>query len=171
MQLAEELRRQQDRVTVSVVGLDLICGKASLAPVDRRELVELGHFPLYAGELQWTGHQVCGHLRDSARIFRQRVEILRSADAPVIAQFNPLAEARVASYGRLDWARLRSEMIVAQHELYDTVRSCREEELDYVGHWEDGTSVTLKELLEFLPAHQADHASQLETIVSRGIRH
>jgi hypothetical protein len=93
---AAALAVQQDRVA----GLLARAGgrPLRLSPSARRRLVGLGHFPAYAAELDWTPHEVAGHLRDSARVFTDRIGRIGREDRPALPDFVPDEPARVAGY-------------------------------------------------------------------------
>ncbi|MGY1668814.1 DinB family protein [Geodermatophilus sp. SYSU D00696] len=137
-----------------------------LAPEDRRRLVRLGHFPEYATELDWTAWVVAGHLRDSARVFTDRIERIGRGTRPALPDFVPDAPERVAGYRATPPAVLVSELVVAQAGLLRAVRTVRPDRLDAVGVHEVDGPVSLADLLAFLPAHQRDHAEQLAALVS-----
>jgi hypothetical protein len=136
-----------------------------LAPEARRRLVRLGHFPAYAAELDWTPWEVAGHLRDSARVFTDRIERVLREPRPVLADFVPDAPDRVADYRASPPAVLLAELAAAQAVLLRTVAAVAPDRLGAAGLHEVDGEVTVADLLAFLPAHQRDHAEQLAALV------
>ena len=136
-----------------------------LSPAARRRLVGLGHFPAYAAELDWTPHEVAGHLRDSARVFTDRIERISREDRPALPDFVPDEPARVAGYRAVPPAVLVEELAAAQAELLRVVATVDPGRLDAVGVHEVDGEVSLADLLAFLPGHQRDHAEQLAALV------
>jgi uncharacterized damage-inducible protein DinB len=138
-----------------------------LRPEQRRRLVRLGHFPAYSGELDWTPREVAGHLRDSARIFTDRIRRMRTETAPALADFVTDAAERLADYRTTDAPQLVAQLRAAQAELLRAMTDVRPADLERTGvHEVDGT-VTLADLLAFLPGHQRDHADQLRALLRR----
>ena len=136
-----------------------------LSPEARRRLVRLGHFPAYGAELDWTPHEVAGHLRDSARVFTDRIRRIGEEDRPALPDFVPDDPARVAGYRAVPPAVLLAELAAAQAELLAAVRAVDVGRLGAVGVHEADGPVTLAGLLAFLPGHQRDHAEQLAALV------
>ena len=161
---AAELLRHQRRVAAVLTGLPDERWAAGLGRAARRALVRTGHFPEYSGELDWTPVEVAGHLRDSARVFTDRLRRLVAGDPAPLADFDPLEPARVAGYARLPRAVLLSGLHDAQLTLHATVAALSPPELRRSGRRDTGEPVTVAELVTFLPEHQADHAAQLETL-------
>ncbi len=140
---------------------------ARLLPEQRRRLVRLGHFPQYATELDWTPREVAGHLRDSARIFTDRLRRIRTEREPALADFVPDAPERLADYRTTAPDRLVAELRTAQAGLLREIADVRAADLDRAGiHAVDGR-VTVAGLLTFLPGHQRDHADQLAALLQR----
>jgi hypothetical protein len=136
-----------------------------LSPAARHRLVGLGHFPAYAAELDWTPHEVAGHLRDSARVFTDRIERIGREDRPALPDFVPDEPARVAGYRAVPPAVLLRELAAAQAELLRVVAAVDPGRLGAVGVHEVDGEVSLADLLAFLPGHQRDHAEQLAALV------
>ncbi|MGY1699619.1 DinB family protein [Geodermatophilus sp. SYSU D00766] len=163
---AAALAAQQRRVA------DLLARAAGrpvrpLAPEARRRLVDLGHFPGYAGELDWTPQEVAGHLRDSARVFTDRIGRIGRGTRPALPDFVPDAPERVAGYRATPPAVLVAQLAAAQEELLRAVAAVRPGQLALEGVHEVDGPVTVADLLAFLPAHQRDHAEQLAALVGR----
>ncbi len=157
-----ELAAQQDRVAAL---LARAAGHSRpLSPEARRRLVALGHFPAYASELDWTPEEVAGHLRDSARVFTDRIRRIGLEDRPALADFVPDEPDRVAGYRATPPAVLAAGLAAAQAELLRTVAAVRSDRLGAVGVHEVDGPVSLADLLAFLPAHQRDHAEQLAAL-------
>ncbi|SFP32617.1 DinB superfamily protein [Geodermatophilus dictyosporus] len=160
---AGALAAQQDRVAGLLARAAGHSGP--LSPEARRRLVALGHFPAYAGELDWTPWEVAGHLRDSARVFTDRIGRLLREPRPVLADFVPDTPDRVAGYRATPPAVLVAELAAAQAGLLRAVATVAPDRLGAAGvHGTDGP-VTLADLLAFLPAHQRDHAEQLAALL------
>jgi len=155
--LAEALHEQQARVAAA---LGRLRGGERLDTRGRTELTDVGHFPEYAPELEWTASAVTGHLVESARVFLGRIEALRSAPDTVIADFDPYRN--VDLWARQPVSALAEALRAAHAELVSSVRSLDEESLSTPGTWDDGTAVTLGDVVGFLPGHVGDHAAQLE---------
>ena len=164
----EALARQQARV-------DLLVTRAAggerwdarLSPADRARLVGLGHFPEYASELAWTPREVAGHLRDSALVFTERIYRMRTESAPLLPDFVPDEPTRVAGYRTVPPVQLAEQLRTAQTALFDSVSGLTTGELARTGVHEIDGPVTLASLVEFLPAHQRDHADQLAALLAR----
>jgi hypothetical protein len=134
---------------------------AALRPEDRQRLIHLGHFADYATELDWTVGDVAGHLRDSARIFADRLRRMCRERRPQLADFVTDAPERLADCRSRPPAQLLHELRTAQDELLRTVAGVGATELDRTGvHAVDGR-ISVAEVLDFLPRHQLDHAQQL----------
>jgi hypothetical protein len=159
---ATALAVQQRRVASL---LARVTGDPALPARARRRLVRLGHFPAYTGELDWTAWEVAGHLRDSARVFTDRIERIGSGTRPALPDFVPDEPTRVGGYRATPPAVLAAELAVAQAGLLAAVRAVRPDRLGAVGVHEVDGPVTLAEVLAFLPAHQRDHAEQLAALV------
>jgi hypothetical protein len=134
---------------------------ACLQPEDRQRLVHLGHFPDYAIELDWTVGEVAGHLRDSARVFTDRLRRMCTERQPRLADFVTDAPERLDDYRSTPPAQLLQQLRRAQEELLRTVAGVDATQLHRTGlHAVDGR-ITVVEVLDFLPRHQLDHAQQL----------
>jgi hypothetical protein len=139
--------------------------EARLRPEQRHRLVRLGHFPGYSAELDWTPREVAGHLRDSARVFTDRIGRIRSGREPALADFVTDAPERLADYRTTTPATLVSELRAAQAQLLRAVAAVRAADLDLAGVHEVDGRVTIADLLAFLPGHQRDHADQLAALL------
>ena len=140
---------------------------ARLLPEQRRRLVRLGHFPEYSTELDWTPREVAGHLRDSARIFTDRLRRIRVEREPALVDFVTCAPERLADYRTTAPDRLVGELRDAQAGLVQEVADVRSADLDRAGIHAVSGRVTVAELLAFLPGHQRDHADQLTALLQR----
>lgn len=137
-------------------------------PVEQRlELVRVGHFPAYSTELDWTPRDVTGHLRDSARIFTERLRRLRDEHDPVLADFVTDAPDRLSDYRSTPPDLLVAQLRVAQTELLGEIADVLGGDLERAGTHEVDGRVTVADLLAFLPGHQQDHAEQLTALVGR----
>ena len=165
---AGELLRQQRRVAAVLTDLSDAGWRARPGRRVRQALVATGHFPEYAGELDWTPVQVAGHLCDSARVFTDRLRRLLAGDPAPLADFDPLEPERVAGYAVPPREVLLSGLHDAQADLHATVAAVTRADHSRAGRRDTGEPVTVAELLRFLPAHQADHAAQLELLAGRG---
>jgi hypothetical protein len=141
--------------------------EVSLRPEQRRRLVRLGHFSVYAAELDWTPRDVAGHLRDSARIFADRIRRLCAEAEPVLADFVTDAPERLAEYRVTPAQHLAGELRLAQADLLREVAGVRRADLERSGIHEADGPVTVAGLLSFLPGHQRDHADQLTALLHR----
>lgn len=140
---------------------------ARLSADERWRLVRLGHFPEYAAELDWTPREVAGHLRDSARIFADRIRRIRTESEPRLADFVTDAPERLAGYRAVPPDRLAEELRAAQADLLQAVAAVRAGDLDRAGVHEVDGRVAVADLLAFLPEHQRDHAEQLAALLAR----
>jgi hypothetical protein len=138
---------------------------ARLRPEQRRRLVRLGHFPAYSAELDWTPLEVAGHLRDSARIFGDRIRRIRTEPEPALADFVTDAPDRLSDYRTTAPVDLVDQLRSAQAELLRAVAAVRTADLDRAGMHEVDGRVTVADLLAFLPGHQRDHADQLAALL------
>lgn len=162
--IVDDLRAEQSRVAALVGEIPAEAWTRPLREADRWDLVSRGHFPEYAPELAWPVRDVVGHLRDSARVFRRRVELIRGADRPVLEDFDPIAPALVEEYRRTPRPRLVAELLADQHDLLEAVRAVTPDDLRREAVHEVDGPVTLEALLRFVVAHQSDHRAQLEAI-------
>jgi hypothetical protein len=133
----------------------------------RRRLVRLGHFPAYSTELDWTPREVAGHLRDSARIFTDRLRRIRSETTPALPDFVTDAPERLADYRTTDPEHLVEQLRSALAELLRAMAEVRSADLERTGVHEVDGPVTVAGLLAFLPGHQRDHADQLRALLHR----
>ena len=140
---------------------------AELGTDARWGLVRRGHFPQHASELDWTPREVVGHLRDSARVFTDRLRRMTTDDTPRLADFVPDAADRVADYRSTPVEVLADGLRTAQAGLLATVAGLARDDLDRVGVHEIEGRVTVGDLVAFLPAHQRDHAEQLAALLGR----
>ena len=140
---------------------------AELGSDARWGLVRRGHFREYAVELDWTPREVVGHLRDSARIFTDRIRRLCAEHSPRLADFLTDAPDRLADYRTTPVDRLTDELRTAQAALLATVAALGPADLDRAGVHEIDGRVTVAGLIAFLPGHQRDHAEQLSALLER----
>ena len=138
---------------------------ARLRPEQRRRLVRLGHFPAYSTELDWTPREVAGHLRDSARIFTDRIRRIRTETAPALADFVTDAPEHLADYRTTDAGQLVVQLRAAQAGLLQAVADVQPADLERTGVHEADGEVTVAGLLAFLPGHQRDYADQLQALL------
>ena len=164
-EVARELAVHQDAVATHLGALADEAWGDLLAPTKVEELVTGGHFIDNAAELEWSAKEVAGHLRDSARVFTQRIAMLRTAhrdsDVPTLPDFDTTAEERISEYRELPTAQLLEQLDLAQGELRTAVASVHEGELEHEGVHERYGPIKLGDLLAFLPEHQREHAAQL----------
>ncbi len=165
---ASALAEEQWRVAVLVTAIGTR-GRwdAQLGTDARWRLVRRGHFPQYSGELDWTPREVVGHLRDSARVFTERLHRLTTEDAPRLPDFAPGSDARVAEYRETPVEVLADELRTAQAALLAPIAGLGRDDLDRAGVHEVDGRVTVADLIAFLPAHQRDHAEQLAALLAR----
>ena len=140
---------------------------ATLGTDARWRLVRRGHFPLYASELDWTPREVVGHLRDSARVFTERLRRMTTEDSPRLHDFVPDHPDRLADYRETPFGVLADELRTAQAGLLSTIAGLGSDDLLRAGVHEVDGRVTVADLLDFLPAHQRDHAEQLTALLGR----
>ncbi|MCV2491821.1 DinB family protein [Geodermatophilus sp. YIM 151500] len=141
--------------------------RARLSPDARWQLVRVGHFPAYAAELDWTPREIAGHLRDSARVFTERIRRLCAEDEPRVADFVTDSPERVADYRATPPDVLLDQLRTAQAELLQAVAGVGVGELSRRGVHEVDGPFTLADVLRFLPDHQRDHAEQLRALLPR----
>jgi len=140
---------------------------AELGTDARWRLLRRGHFAEYATELDWTPREVVGHLRDSARVFTDRLHRMTTEDTPHLADFVPGDAARVAGYRATPFEVLADELRTAQAGLLSAIAALGPDDLARAGVHEVDGPVTVSELIAFLPAHQRDHAEQLAALLGR----
>ena len=133
----------------------------------RWRLIRSGHFVEYSAELAWTPREVVGHLRDSARVFTDRLHRIRTEDDPLLAGFRTDAPERLADYRATPVEVLADELRTAQAALLATVAGLVPDDLSRTGRHETDGPVTVEGLLRFLPEHQRDHAEQLTALLGR----
>jgi hypothetical protein len=163
---ADTLARQQARVDLLLSRVADDRWHATLSADDRARLAGRGHFPGYAGELDWTPREVAGHLCDSALVFTERIYRLRTEVEPLLADFVPDDPVRVARYRTVPPVQLAEQLRTAQAALFDSVARLTPADLDRAGVHEVDGPVTLADVLRFLPAHQRDHADQLAALLA-----
>ena len=165
---ASALAEEQWRVAVLVAAIGTR-GRwdAPLGTDARWRLSRRGHFPQYASELDWTPREVVGHLRDSARIFTERLRRLTTEDTPRLPDFSTDDAARLAEYRATPVEQLADELRTAQAALLATIADLGADDLERAGVHEVDGLVTVAELIAFLPAHQRDHAEQLSALLGR----
>lgn len=166
---ARELAVEQERVGAIVSSLTPAGWEAQLSPLGLERLLPTGHFPSYVAELDWSPRQVVGHLRDSARIFADRIARLRDEERPAFADFVTDDPDRLADYAATEPAELASELEEAQRALLAAVEGVRDDELDRRGVHEVEGELTLGEVLRFLPEHQRDHRMQLAALTAEAL--
>lgn len=153
---------QQDQVGPLLDRLTDAVFESDVNPLALERLLLLDHFVGdYGFELDWTPRQIAGHLRDSARIFADRIRRIRSEDEPELPDFVTDAPERLADYAGTPRDELRSQLDAAQAELRAAVGDVPDAELDRAGWHETDGRVTLRDILAFLPEHQSDHREQL----------
>lgn len=127
---------------------------------------ELGHFPDYEPELDWTPRQVAGHLRDSAQIFAARIRAIQTQDRPFLIDFVTTDPARLHNYAATPIQLLLDELDDAQAQLCQCLLRVSDEDLPLLAVHEVDGEVSLAAMVAFLPPHQRDHATQLETLAA-----
>lgn len=163
---ARALAAEQERVAAIVSALTAAGWRAELSPAARERLLVTGHFPAYATELDWTPREVVGHLRDSARIFAERIGRLRTEDRPRFPDFVTDDPGRLADYRTTSPGELRQQLRTAQAGLLAAVEAVPPGELSRVGEHEVEGELTLGQVLAFLPGHQRDHREQLAALTA-----
>lgn len=159
---AHLLAVEQDQVGPLLDRLTDALFDGEINPLALERLMVMGHFMgEYGHELDWTPREVCGHLRDSARIFTERITRIREEDDPQLADFVTDAPERLEEYASTEREELRDQLDAAQAELRRTVEAIPEADLDRAGIHETDGRVTLREIIAFLPEHQSDHREQL----------
>ncbi len=162
------LARAQWRVGGSLaVAAARDCWTAVLRPDDRRRLVRSGRFPQSSAELDWTPLEVAGHLRDSARIFTERLRRLRTESHPLLPDFVTDGPDRLADYRATAPGTLVDQLRTAQADLLVAVAAVGEPDLARTGIHETDGPLTVADVLTFLPGHQRDHARQLRALLPR----
>lgn len=163
------LAREQDRVAGRVGmltgrGWDVLPSEHAL-----ERLVTHGHFPRYAAELDFGPREIAGHLRDSARTSARRIARLRDGERPTFEELATTDPGVLADYRNADPADLVDQLDEAHQDLRSVLDTVRPAELDNIAVHETEGEITLREILEFLPGHAADHADQLEAVTAESI--
>ncbi len=159
---AHALAVEQDQVGSLLDRLGDALFESEVNPLALERLMLTGHFMGdYGFELDWTPRQIAGHLRDSARVFTERIRRIRAEDEPRLADFVTDAPDRLDDYAATTREDLRTQLDDAQAELRAAVADIPDAELDRAGVHEVDGRVTLRELVAFLPEHQSDHREQL----------
>ena len=140
---------------------------ATLGTDARWRLARRGHFPQYASELDWTPREVVGHLRDSARVFTERLRRMTTENDPRLPDFVPGDADRVAAYRATPAEVLADELRTAQAALLAAIAGLGPADLARAGVHEVDGPVTVADLVAFLPAHQRDHVEQLTALLGR----
>jgi hypothetical protein len=131
-------------------------------------LLQLGHFPEYSGELNWTPIEVVGHLTDSALIFSDRIFTTVTEEMPRLVDFNTVAPERIGRYRATARNDLVNDLGSAQRLLYRAVMAAERSDLNRAAVHEVLGQVTLGDMLDFLVGHQEDHARQLAELSRSG---
>lgn len=158
---ARLLAVEQDQVGPLLDRLTDAIYDGDINPLALERLLIMGHFMEYGHELDWSPRHVAGHLRDSARIFTDRIQRILAEDDPHLVDFVTDDPELIAEYEAAERDDLRDELDAAQAELRRTVAEVPEEALDRAGIHETDGRVTLRSILDFLPGHQSDHREQL----------
>ena len=165
---AAALAEEQWRVTTLVRAAEVHGRWDAVLDDDARwRLVRSGHFTQHGTELDWTPREVVGHLRDSARVFTERLRRICAEDLPHLPDFTTDTPDRLADYRATPVEVLADELRTAQAALLATVAGLRPGDLERRGRHETDGRVTVADLLRFLPAHQRDHAEQLTALLGR----
>ncbi len=163
------LTAEQERVASIVASLTDAGWQADLQPLALERLLALGHFLDHTWEVEWRPYEVVGHLRDSARIFTERIERIRREDRPQLPDFRTGDPDRIAEYHATDVAALADQLTVAQEELHAAVTAVPTSELDRIGVHETDGPVRLSEVIRFVAAHQRDHREQLSALTAEAL--
>lgn len=164
---ASNLSTWQRHVARLVDEVDALEGwSAVLPPHERERLVRQGHFVAYVGELDWTPHEVIGHLRDSALIFSERIRRLQVESEPVMSDFSTTAPERLADYRATGTRQMVAQLQAAQTTLHGAIACVEESQLDRSGWHDVDGRLSLHDVLTFLPGHQQDHGCQLEALTA-----
>lgn len=168
-ELRRDLAAQQAQVAnragrLTEEGWDVAPGEMAV-----ERLVSHGHFIDHTGELEWTPREVVSHLLDSAQVHIERIARLRTEEEPKFDAFDTTGNERFERYRQAETNQLLQNLERLQEELRRALDSIEPGELDRTGVAPDGTEVTLQEVVEFLPAHESDHADQLAALTSESI--
>ncbi|MBW3657782.1 MAG: DinB family protein [Actinobacteria bacterium] len=159
--IAVALAAEQDQVGALLDRLTDAGWDEPLNPLALDRLLILGHFPEYAAELDWTPREIAGHLRDSARVFTERIGRILDEDEPTLPDFVTDDPVRLRDYAATSREELREELTTAQLALREAVAGVPAAALGRRGVHEADGPLLLGELLAFLPEHQRDHREQL----------
>lgn len=159
--IAAALATEQDQVGALLDRLTDATWDEPVNPLALERLLILGHFPDHASELDWTPREIAGHLRDSARIFTERIERILTEDEPTLADFVTDDPARLDEYTATSREDLRAQLDEAQLTLRSTVADVPPAARSRRAVHETDGPLVLGDLLAFLPEHQRDHREQL----------
>ncbi|MBW3621375.1 MAG: DinB family protein, partial [Actinobacteria bacterium] len=119
--IATALAAEQDQAGALLDRLTDAGWDESINPLALERLLILGHFPTYASELDWTPREIAGHLRDSARVFTERIRRTLAEDEPTLPDFVTDDPDRLDDYAATSREDLRAQLDEAQLELRATV--------------------------------------------------
>ncbi len=159
------LHAEQERIAAAVARTAGDSWTAALVATARDRLLDLGHFPEYAAELEWTPREVVGHLRDSARIFTERIQAVLAHDCPSLADFDTTAPGRLRDYQVTPLPQLVVQLRDAQAQLVHSVANVPPTALQRPAVHEVDGPLLLVDMIDFLPLHQRDHAEQYDALV------
>lgn len=166
----DELSTQQARVAELAQALRGQRWRRRPSPETAATLAGKGHFLAFAPETDWSASEVVGHLTDSARVFTNRIILVREQDNPWLEDFVPEEPSLVASYASRDEAAAISALDGAQRRLLATLSTIKHGDLERPATHEVDGLITLNDIVQFLPSHQQDHADQLECLFN-GLDH
>jgi uncharacterized damage-inducible protein DinB len=150
--LVEKLAAMPDRVAELIAGLD----EKAL----RRQPAE--------GE--WSIKQVCGHLVEDARTWRERIMLMTTQTNPYLKRFDPVAGVREGGYQEAPNEKTLDEFRRVRRETVEMLSKLTPEGWERTGrHWSEGP-VTIAEACSIALDHAESHLEQLRELRERSVR-
>lgn len=163
-QTVETLDHQQQRIvtTMRSVGeggwTDHCRGDATASLAGR------GHFREQPDELGFTVQELAGHLADSATVYGARLKVIREMDMPSFGDFDTTEVTRLGRYRSADFGDALDRLVWTFQYLRAQVVEVGPDDLERVGLHEHRGELSIAAILEFLPAHLAEHVAQLRAL-------
>jgi hypothetical protein len=108
------------------------------------------------GPTVWSALEYGCHVRDTCRIFRQRLELMLAEDNPVFANWDQDATALEDNYFGQDAARVAEELAVEAETTADVFDSVRADQLARPGRRSNGSVFTVGSFAVYF-LHDVEH--------------
>lgn len=118
--------------------------------------------PAAGGE--WSVAEIFAHLRASDDIWSPRILMVLVRDQPALAGYDERRWAEVVGYTQADFALSLRTFTLRRAELVNTLRRATPEDWQRMGTHEARGSLSLRDVVASLVAHEAEHCAQLEAL-------